>query len=100
MIKNEYSDKTLDLIGQAVGKLAERQQRTTVLELLAEYVKFLEKLQATPMRERLAYYEGAFRVYDYLRRNRQLGRRVGMFDREVKEVIEGILSKYLYDNGL
>ena len=96
----KYIEETRDLIGEAIGKLMEQEQRTTVLKMLGDYVKFLDAVQAVPMREWLAYYEGAFRVYDYLRRNRQLGRRVGMFDREVKEVIEGILSKYLYDNGL
>jgi hypothetical protein len=38
-------------------------------------------------------------VFNLLRRNRQLGRRVGMFDAEVKKAISGLLSKVLGDYG-
>ena len=38
-------------------------------------------------------------VYDYLRRNRQVQRNVGEFDRDVKHGIEQILSRLLVEYG-
>ena len=37
-------------------------------------------------------------VYYYLLRNRQLGRRVGDFDADVKSWIQELLSTLLYEN--
>ena len=46
---------------------------------------------------RLSYWECAYAVFDYLRRNKQLGRTVGKFDAEVKQVLDDIIRELWYD---
>ena len=41
----KYIEETRDLIGEAIGKLMEQEQRTTVLKMLGDYVKFLDAVQ-------------------------------------------------------
>ena len=64
------------------------------------FVNYLEAVQRMPLVARLSLYRACYGVYDLLRRNGQMGRRVGMFDAEVKKAISGLLSKVLVDYGV
>ena len=71
-----------------------------VVDGVFRFVNYLEAVQRMPLVARLSLYRACYGVYDLLRRNRQLGRRVGMFDAEVKKAISGLLSKVLGDYGV
>ena len=47
----------------------------------------------------LFVYRVVYHVFNYLRRNRQLARRVGAFDKDVKLVLSCILSNLLVEYG-
>jgi hypothetical protein len=74
-------------------------ERRRVVNSVFLFVDFMERVQRMPVVARLAYFEAAYAVFDLLRRNRQLGRRVGMFDDSVKIIITQLLSKLLVENG-
>lgn len=97
--KIEHLRETRRLLREAVRQLADRDERQLVLIQTAHYLERQEQLQRMPLVARLRHYRLAYYVYDYLRRNGQLGRRVGSFDRHVKEAIEGVLSEMMYENG-
>ena len=48
---------------------------------------------------RESYYRVAYHVFNYLRRNRQLARREGAFDKDVKLVLTSTLSRLLVEYG-
>jgi hypothetical protein len=48
---------------------------------------------------RESYYRVAYHVFNYLRRNRQLARREGAFDKDVKLVLTCTLSRLLVEYG-
>ena len=71
------------------NKLSTTAERREMLVQLNEYLRFLEDVQANLHHIRLAYWEAAFEVYNYLRKTRQLERRVvGMRKDIVKSMHE------------
>ncbi len=75
-------------------------ERKYVKAMAFHFVDYLESVQRMPVVARLSLYRACYGVFNLLRRNRQLGRRVGMFDAEVKKAISGLLSKVLGDYGV
>ena len=95
--------KEIDLLEDALREvlkgLDDAEQRRTVLSELAKYNVFLESVQRLPLRLRLKYWQGSYVIFDYLRRNGQLGRTVGKFDKNVKKIISCALRKLLNETN-
>ena len=72
-------------------------ERREAIRRLNNYVAHLEYVQQMDVVMRLSYWECAYAVFDYLRRNKQLGRTVGQFDAEVKQVLDDIIRELWYD---
>ena len=74
-------------------------ERMMIRGMAFRFVDYLEQVQRMPLVVRLEYYRLVFHLYNLLRKNRQLGRREGGFDAEVREEIRSILSEDLDDDG-
>lgn len=72
-------------------------ERREAIRRLNNYVAHLEYVQQMDVVMRLSYWECAYAVFDYLRRNKQLGRTVGKFDAEVKQVLNDMIRELWYD---
>ena len=72
-------------------------ERREAIRRLNNYVAHLEYVQQMDVVMRLSYWECAYAVFDYLRRNKQLGRNVGKFDAEVKQVLDDVIRELWYD---
>jgi len=90
-------------VRESVAKVPTSDGRRLMTDGLFDFVNFLDRLQCMPMVVRLQYYRAAFAVYNLLRRNKQLGRREGGFDAEVRcgiaHVLHKIHNKNYFDNG-
>ena len=75
------------------------EDRKAMLEAIGEYVKMLERKQQLRLVVRESFYRVAYHVFNYLRRNRQLGRETMPFDRDIKSRLEQVLSKLLVEYG-
>ena len=80
-------------VHKALKKAETSDDRRLMTDRLFDFVNFLERLQCMPLVVRLNYFGAAFAVYNFLRRNKQLGRREGGFDAEVKYEIVRALKK-------
>ena len=58
-------------------------ERRQVCDQLFRYVGYLESVQQMPLVLRLRYFRCVLAVYDFLRKQKQLGRRQGPFSDEV-----------------
>lgn len=82
--------KTVGSVGRmllALRDVKDHDDRQRILELLQSYMQLMERLQATPWRLRLKYFVCTFFIYDYLRRNKQLGREEHRFADQVMKHI-------------
>ena len=70
-------------------------ERREAIRRLNNYVAHLEYVQQMDVVMRLSYWECAYAVFDYLRRNKQLGRTVGKFDAEVRQVLNDMIRELL-----
>ena len=91
--------ETMRILKKSVEGVNGELERRQVVDGVFRFVNYLEAVQRMPLVARLSLYQACYGVFDLLRRNRQLGRRVGMFDAEVKKAISGLLSKVLGENG-
>ena len=96
----KYLDVTERILKKSVEGVNGELERRQVVDGVFRFVNYLEAVQRMPVVARLSLYRACYGVYDLLRRNGQLGRRVGMFDAEVKKAISGLLSKVLVDYGV
>ena len=71
-----------DSLGLELEGLSERERRM-VCDQLFRYVSYLESVQQMPLVLRLRYFRCVLAVYDFLRKQKQLGRRQGPFSDEV-----------------
>ena len=95
----KYIEETERGIREAVNKLKERKEQRRALVLAASCLKLMERKQMLEIPTREVYHETVTAVYDYLRRNKQVQRNVGEFDRDVKHCIEQVLSRLLVEYG-
>ena len=86
------------LVGE-LEAMKSAEDRKAMLEAIVEYSMMLERKQQLRLVVRESYYRVAYHVFNYLRRNRQLGRREGAFDRDVKLVLVCTLSRLLVEYG-
>ena len=70
-------------------------ERREAIRRLNNYVAHLEYVQQMDVVMRLSYWECAYAVFDYLRRNKQLGRNVGKFDAEIRQVLNDMIRDLL-----
>lgn len=96
----KYLDVTARILRESVKEVNGELERRQVVDGVFRFVNYLEGVQRMPVVARLSLYRACYGVFDLLRRNRQLGRRVGMFDAEVKKAISRLLSKVLVDYGV
>ena len=82
----------------ALKGLDSQSERRAVLKQLNSYVEHLEQVQQMPLLTRLVYWECAYAVFDFLRRNKQLGRTVGKLDAEVKQTLDSVIRELWYDD--
>jgi hypothetical protein len=71
--------------------LSERERRL-VCDQLFHYAGYLESVQRMPLLVRLRFYRCVLAVYDFLRKQKQMGRREGGFSDEVRHAIINSLS--------
>ena len=74
-------------------------ERQAMLGAIVEYCMMMERKQQLRLVVRESYYRVAYHVFNYLRRNRQLARREGAFDKDVKLVLTCTLSRLLVEYG-
>lgn len=94
----ELCQETERKLREAVSQLATKEERNEALQQTARFLQYMEQTQRTAMVPRLGAFAMQQTVYYYLLRNRQLGRRVGDFDADVKSWIQELLSTLLYEN--
>ena len=82
---------------KALKGLNNHHERRAALRQVNNYIAHLENVQQMDVVTRLSYWECAYAVFDYLRRNKQLGRTVGKFDAEVKQVLDDVIRELWYD---
>ena len=82
---------------KALKGLNNHHERRAVLRQVNNYIAHLENVQQMDVVTRLSYWECAYAVFDYLRRNKQLGRTVGKFDAEVKQMLDDVIRELWYD---
>lgn len=80
----------------ALKKMSQHERRT-ILRRVDLYVSHLEYVQQMDVVMRLSYWECAYAVFEYLYRHKQLGRNVGKFEAEVKQVLDDIIRELWYD---
>jgi hypothetical protein len=76
----------------ALKGLDSQSERRAALKQLNSYVEHLEQVQQMPLLTRLVYWECAYAVFDFLRRNKQLGRTVGPFSDSVRKDVNNVLK--------
>lgn len=84
---------------KALKGLDGQRERRAALRQLNNYVAHLEQVQQMPLVTRLSYWECTYAVFDYLRRNKQLGRTVGKLDAEVKQMLDDAIRELWYENN-
>ena len=94
----KYIDETRAFVRMNVKGLTD-EEKSHARIIAFRFVNHLESVQRMPMPLRLVYYRLTFHMYDLLRRNGQLGRRVGAFDPEVRKIIAQILYGNLADQN-
>ena len=86
------------LIGE-LERIESEEERQAMLGAIVEYCMMMERKQQLRLVVRESYYRVAYHVFNYLRRNRQLARREGAFDKDVKLVLISTLSRLLVEYG-
>ena len=100
MYEVKYLQETEQILRESVEGVKDGLERRRVVDGVFRFVNYLESVQRMPQVSRLCLYRACYGVFDLLRRNRQLGRREGMFDAEVRNAIRSILSENLVENGV
>ena len=72
-------------------------ERRMVCDQLFRYVGYLESVQQMPLVVRLRFFRCVLLVYDFLRKQKQLGRREGTFSEEVALTLVKELKVKSYD---
>lgn len=93
----EMKKSLRDAFQKALNGLDNQNERRAALRQVNNYVAHLEQVQQMPLLTRLVYWECTYTVFDFLRRNKQLGRTVGKFDAEVKQVLDDVIRELWYD---
>lgn len=99
MDKIKYLQETERAIREVLRKIDNKEQRDMVLKKLGDHLAYEANVKQMPYRLQLPFYEGVFAIIVYLCKNGQMMRVDGGMDRNVKNLLEGVLSKLLVENG-
>jgi len=77
---------------EELQKLQSNEERIQVKYRLRQFATHLEDVQKMELRLRFVYWACSYVVYNYLRRSKQLDRKVMEFDGHVKEMLREVLS--------
>ena len=106
MKEKEETVQQLKLAGETAKIVREKldsfkgEDRAVVVWHAQKYLCYMEETQAIPLVLRLKFYEVILPLYNFLRVNKQLGRREGRFDDEVCDYIWDILSNSLVNDDV
>ena len=95
----KYLQETEQILRESAEGAKDGLERRRIVDGVFRFVNYLESVQRMPLVTRQCLYRACYGVFDLLRRNRQLGRREGMFDGEIKKEISMLLSKVLVGYG-
>ena len=84
---------------KVLDNMPSAKERKAALRTLVECCILMEMRQQLGVVTRERYHQMVLPVFNFLRRNRQLARRVGQFDKDVKLVLSCTLSKLLVEYG-
>ena len=99
MDKIKYLQETERAIREVLRKIDNKEQRDMVLKKLGDHLAYEANVKQMPYRLQQPFYEGVFAIIVYLCKNGQMMRVDGGMDRNVKNLLEGVLSKLLVENG-
>ena len=99
MDKIKYLQETERAIREVLRKIDSKEQRDMVLKKLGDHLAYEANVKQMPYRLQQPFYEGVFAIIVYLCKNGQMMRVDGGMDRNVKNLLEGVLSKLLVENG-
>ena len=86
-MKTENSMTLRTELRKAMTSARNAEERQQALMLATEFVKFIQLIYTIPMVPRLMFYRMAFHIYNFLRLEKQLGRRVGEFSGNARYAI-------------
>ena len=95
----KYLQETERAIREVLRKIDNKEQRDMVLKKLGDHLAYEANVKQMPYRLQQPFYEGVFAIIVYLCKNGQMMRVDGGMDRNVKNLLEGVLSKLLVENG-
>ena len=100
MDKIKYLQETERAIRKVLKTIDSKEQRDAVLKKLGDYVAYEANVKQMSFRLQQPFYEGVFAIVVYMCMNGQMSRVDGGMDCDVKNSIEGVLSKLLVENGV
>ena len=95
----KYLQETEQILRDSVKGVKDGLERRRIVDGVFRFVNYLESVQRMPLVTRQCLYHACYGVLVLLLRNRQLARREGMFDGDVKTEISILLSKVLGNYG-
>ena len=95
----KYLEETERALREVLKAIDSKEQRDAVLKKLGDHVAYEANVKLMPYRLQQPFYQGVFAIVVYMCMNGQMSRVEGGMDRDVKNSIEGVLSKLLVENG-
>ena len=95
----KYLNETEEALRRVLESVESKEQRDMVLKKLGDHLAYEAHVKLMPYRLQQPFYKGAFAIDYYLCRNGQMSRVDGGMRRDVKDSLEGVLSKLLVENG-
>ena len=95
----KYLNETEEALRRVLDSVENKDQRDMVLKKLGDHLAYEANVKLMPYRLQQPFYKGAFAIDYYLCRNGQMSRVDGGMRRDVKDSLEGVLSKLLVENG-
>ena len=96
----KYLNETEEALRRVLESVEDKDQRDMVLKKLGDHLAYEANVKLMPYRLQQPFYEGVFAIIVYLCKNGQMMRVDGGMDRDVKNLLEGVLSKLLVENGV
>ena len=93
----KLAEETAKIVREKLAPL-KGEERAVVVWHAQKYLRYMEETQSVPLVLRLKFYEVILPLYNFLRVNKQLGRREGRFDDEVSDYITNVLSNSLVND--
>ena len=95
----KYLQETERAIREVMKTIDSKDQRDVVLKKLGDHLAYEANVKQMPYKLQQPFYKGVTAIVVYLCMNGQMSRVDGGMNRDVKNAIEGLLSKLLVENG-